>query len=118
MEYRKQSMATIECNGMDNDEIIDAGFTIEPSKVIVAPRIAECLVHVECELEWERSLSQDSDWHVFTGRVVHLAMDASAFELDPEKRMQVLSTMYNMRSTLNPLTGEAGPANLPVIGSL
>ena len=117
VEYRRQSMATIKFNGTDNDEIIDSGFTVEPSKVIAAPRIAECLISVECKLEWEKPLSRDSDWHVFTGRVVHMAMDASVFELDPQKRMHILSTMYNLRSTLNPITGEAGPGSLPVIGS-
>ena len=44
-------------------------------------------------------------------------MDDAAFELDPQERMQVLRTMYNVRSTLNPLTGEAGPSSLPVIGA-
>jgi flavin reductase (DIM6/NTAB) family NADH-FMN oxidoreductase RutF len=113
--YQEQSMATIEVNGMDNDEITDAGFTMEPCQVIGVPRIAECLINVECKLEWDRPLSPESNWHVFTGRVVHLAMDDSVSELDPEKRMQILSTMYNLRSTLNPITGEVGPGNLPVI---
>ena len=114
--YHKQSMATIEVNGIDNDEITDAGFTMESCQVIGAPRIAECLINVECKLEWDRALSPESDWHVFTGRVVHLAMDDSVFELDPQERMRVLSTMYKLRSTLNPTTGEAGPGHLPVIG--
>ena len=63
-----------------------------------------------------KSLFEGRDWHVFAGRVVHLAMDDAAFELDPQKRMQALRTMYNVRSTLNPLTGEGGPGSLPVIG--
>ena len=115
-DYHEQGMATIEYNSMDSDEIIDSGFTIEPSHVIQAPRIGECLVNVECKLEWERSLSRDSDWHTFAGRVVHLAMNEAVFELDPQRRMQTLSTMYNLRSTLNPLTGETGPSSLAAIG--
>ena len=112
-----QCMRTIENNGMENDEIVDSGFTVESSRRIQSPRIAECLINLECKLEWERSLFEGSDWHVFAGKVVHLAMDDVAFELDPQKRMQTLSTMYNLRSTLNPLTGEAGPRSLPVIGA-
>lgn len=107
---------TIELNSIENDEIVDAGFTVESPRVVRAPRIAECLINLECEREGERSLFQGGDWHVFAGRVVHLAMDDAAFELDPGKRMQALKTMYNLRSTLNPLTGEAGPSSLPVIG--
>ena len=80
------------------------------------PRIAEYPIHLECPLDWERSLFEGSDWHVFAGSVVHLAMEDAAFELDPQKRMQILGTMYTVRSTLNPLTGEGGPGSLPVIG--
>ena len=109
-------MKTIECNGPENDEILDSGFTVEPSRVVGAPRIAECLINLECKLEWERPLLEGGGWHVFAGRIVHVAMDDVALELDPEKRMQALRTMYNLRSTLNPLTGEAGPSSLPVIG--
>lgn len=115
-EHHAQCIQTIENNGMDNDEITDSGFTIEPSQVVDAPRIAECLINLECELEWEWPLSAESEWHVFAGRVVHLALNVAAFELDPERRMQTLSTMYNLRSTLDPLTGEAGPCSFPVIG--
>jgi flavin reductase (DIM6/NTAB) family NADH-FMN oxidoreductase RutF len=115
-DKQEQSMKTIECNGPENDEILDSGFTVEASRVVGAPRIAECLINLECKLEWERPLLEGCGWHVFAGRIVHVAMDDVALELDPEKRMQALRTMYNLRSTLNPLTGEAGPSGLPVIG--
>ena len=114
-DQHEKCMKTIEYNGIENDEIPDSGFTIEPSQVVQAPRIAECLINLECKLEWEKPLSEGSDWHIFAGRIVHLAMDDAAFELDPKKRMQTLRTMYNLRSTLNPLTGEAGPSSLPII---
>ena len=115
-DQQEQSMKTIECNGPENDEILDSGFTVEPSRVVGAPRIAECLINLECKLEWERPLLEGGGWHVFAGRIVHVAMDDVALELDPKKRMQTLRTMYNLRSTFNPLTGEAGPSSLPVIG--
>jgi len=117
-DQQEQCMKTIECNGPDNDEILDSGFTVEPSRVVTAPRIAECLINLECKLEWERPLLEGGGWHVFAGRIVHVAMDDAAFELDPKKRMQTLRTMYSLRSTLDPLTGEAGPSSLPVIGEL
>ncbi|UCC63176.1 MAG: flavin reductase [Anaerolineae bacterium] len=115
-DQRDQCMKTIENNGPENDEILDSGFTIEPSQVIQAPRISECPINLECRLAWERPLFDGSEWHVFAGRAVHLAMDDATFELDPQQRMQTLRTMYNLRSTLNPLTGETGPSSLPVIG--
>jgi hypothetical protein len=47
---------------------------------------------------------------------VHVAIDDAVFELDPRKRMKILKTMYNLRSTMNPLTGETGTDSLPIIG--
>jgi flavin reductase (DIM6/NTAB) family NADH-FMN oxidoreductase RutF len=116
-EYREQCMKTIEINGPENDEITDAGFTVEPASVIEAPRIAECLISLECKLKWQRPLFEGSRWHVFAGRVVHLAADDAAFELDPGKRLVRLDTMYNVRSTLDPLTGEAKPGGLALFGA-
>jgi flavin reductase (DIM6/NTAB) family NADH-FMN oxidoreductase RutF len=115
-EQKEQCMNTIKYNGPENDEILDSGFTIESSQIVKAPRIAECLISLECKLEWERSLHESGGWHVFAGRIVHVAMDDAVFELDPRKRMNILTTMYNLRSTMNPLTGETGPDSLPIIG--
>jgi flavin reductase (DIM6/NTAB) family NADH-FMN oxidoreductase RutF len=109
-------MATIENNGADVDEITASGFTIERPYSIQAPRIAECLINLECQMTWERPLSEESRWHVFAGKVVHLAMDDATFELESQARLQTLQTMYNLRSTLNPLTGKAGASGLPVLG--
>lgn len=114
-DQQGQCMRTIENNSMENDEIVDSGFTTEPARVVQVPRIAECPINLECRLEWDRSLLEGSDWHVFGGRVVHLGMDEAAFALEPQERLQALKTMYNLRSTLNPLTGEAGPSALPVL---
>ena len=115
-DQQEQCMKTIEYNGLESDEIVEAGFTVGTAQVVRAPRIAECLINLECKLEWDRSLFEGSEWHIFAGRVVHLAMDSAAFELDPQQRMQTLRTMYSMRASLNPLTGEAGPSSLPIIG--
>jgi len=109
---------TIACNSPDSDEIAESGFTLEVPRVVQAPRIAECAVNLECKLEWDHPLCEGSDWHVFTGKVVHLAMEELAFELDPAQRMKNLKTMYNMRATLNPQTGEIGQSLLPVIGEM
>jgi flavin reductase (DIM6/NTAB) family NADH-FMN oxidoreductase RutF len=111
-------MKTIECNATENDEITEAGFTLETPHKVRAPRIAECSVNLECKLEWERPLCTGSDWHLFTGKVVHLAVEDLACELDPLRRMKNLKTMYNLRSTLNPVTGETGGDGLPVIGGI
>lgn len=115
-DHVERCMKTIERNAPEDDEIVDAGFTVEPAQRVNAPRIAECPVNLECTLVWDRALGEGSGWHVFAGRVEHVAMDDAAFELDPAKRLKILRMMANVRSTLNPLTGEAGASGLPVIG--
>ena len=84
-----------------------------------APRIAECPVNLECRLEWHRPLYEDSRWHLFTGRVLHLAMDEAVMVPDPVERMQAMQLMYNVRSTVNPLTGEQyGPNTLGLLSKV
>lgn len=65
---------TIDCNGAETDEIAASGFTAEPSRVIGAPRIAECAISLECRLAWHRPLFDGGRWHLFAGEVVHAAI--------------------------------------------
>ena len=112
-QHDKQCFETIRLNLPDNDEITDSGFTLEAAKAVQAPRIAECPINPECRLEWHRPLYENSHWHLFAGRVLHLAMDEPAMVPDPAERMRTLGLMYNIRSTVHPLTGEQyGPNTL------
>lgn len=107
---RKQCFQTIRCNGPDNDEVTDAGLTVEPAVAITAPRIAECPIVLECRLSWHRSLSEGEDYNcLFVGRVVHVAMDESVMASDPGARLAAAQMMYNVQSPLNPLSLERGP---------
>ena len=116
LAYYRQCSETIWCNRPDNDEISEAGFTIEPAQVIQAPRIAECSVNLECRLEWHRPLYESSRWHLFTGRVLHVAMEEAMMVADPVERMRLMGLMYNVRSTVNPLTGEQyGPNTIGLL---
>ena len=118
-QHYRQCSETIWQNRSDNDEITDAGFTVELPKTVQAPRIAECLINLECCLEWHHPLYENSRWNLFAGRVSHLAMDESAMVPDPVERMQNMGLMYNGRSTVNPLTGEQyGPNTIAVLSKL
>ena len=117
--HYRQCSETIWRNGSDNDEITDAGFTVELPKSVQAPRIAECSVNLECHLEWHHPLYENSRWHLFAGRVLHLAMDESVMVPDPVERLRIMGLMYNVRSTVNPMTGEQhGPNTLGVLSKL
>ncbi|MFT3892021.1 MAG: flavin reductase [Anaerolineales bacterium] len=104
--YYHQCFETIRLNAQDNDEITNLGFTVEPPMNVRAPRIAECSVNLECRLEWHHPLYENSHWHLFAGRVIHLGMDEDAMAIDPVERMQAMMLMYNVRGTVNPMTGE------------
>jgi flavin reductase (DIM6/NTAB) family NADH-FMN oxidoreductase RutF len=115
----KKCFETIYVNEADNDEITDAGLTVEPSQVIQAPRIAECQISVECKLEWHRPLYEGNQWHLMAGRIVHVAMDEKALERDPAERMRNVRLMYNIRGTINPISGEIyGPNSLGLINEV
>ena len=118
-EHYPPCFETIYCNAPDNDEIAEAGFTVESAQTVQAPRIAECPVNLECRLEWNRPLYDDSRWHLFAGRVLHVAMDEAVMAPDLVARMQAMGLMYNVRSTVHPLTGEQyGPNTLGLLNKL
>ncbi len=116
VEQQAQCFETIRCNGPDNDEIADAGLTVEPAHAVQAPRVAERAINLECKLDWHRPLYEDSQWHLFVGHVLHVAMDETAMAVDPDQHLQALGLMYNVRGTVNPLSGEYyGPNTLGVL---
>jgi flavin reductase (DIM6/NTAB) family NADH-FMN oxidoreductase RutF len=117
-DYQK-CFETIHVNEAGNDEISEAGLTVEATQVIRAPRIAECQVNIECRLEWSRPLVENSQWHLMAGRVVHVAMDDQALAVDPAKKMTNMRLMYNIRGTINPISGEIyGPNSLGLISEV
>ncbi len=119
VKYHPQCSKTITMNGPDNDEIADAGLTAEPAQTVQTPRIAECAINLECKLAWHRPLIEGSCWHLFVGRVQHVAMDESAMAVAPEQRIANLGLMYNVRGTVNPLTGDYyGPNTLGLLSQV
>jgi flavin reductase (DIM6/NTAB) family NADH-FMN oxidoreductase RutF len=115
LAQQEQCSKTIQFNHIDNDEIADAGFTVESAQVIRSPRIAECPVNAECKLEWHRPLFEGSRERVCVGRIVHLAIDETVCVADPQQRLEALNSMYNVRSTLDPLTGETALGGLGIV---
>jgi flavin reductase (DIM6/NTAB) family NADH-FMN oxidoreductase RutF len=115
-QHYHQCFETIRLNEAENDEITESGFTVEPALTVRAPRIAECPVNLECRLEWHHPLYQDSPWHLFAGRVTHLAVDEAVMVPHPVERLRRMGLMHNIRSTVHPLTGEQyGPNTLGLL---
>jgi len=111
-----EGFETIHNNEYDVDEITKAGFTVEESKKVRAPRISECMINLECKLKWQHNLSENGSWHLFCGEIVHVAVDENVIIPDPVERMKKMQLMYNIRGTINPLNGvQYGPNTLGLI---
>ena len=118
-EHYVQSFETIHVNHPDNDEITDAGLSPEASKNVLAPRIAECPINLECKLEWHRPLYEGNSWVLIAGKVVHVAMDENVIATDPAERIKALNLMYNIRGTINPTNMEMyGPNSLGLLSEV
>lgn len=107
---------TIRNNNPESDELTDAGFTVEPSQTIKAPRIAECIVNLECRLEWDHPLYEGSNMHLFCGRITALAIDESLINCGTDERLRAINPSYLVQGQINPLTGQSlDPARLLTI---
>lgn len=97
---------TIANNADETDEITAVGLTVEPAKVVDAPRIKECFLNLECRLGWHRPLHEGSNWHhIFAGEVVHVAMDSDRVRSGVYRRCGPSGFIYNIHSPTDPVTG-------------
>jgi flavin reductase (DIM6/NTAB) family NADH-FMN oxidoreductase RutF len=119
VQHDSACFETVAKNGIDNDEICDAGFTLEEARTVSAPRIAECFFNLECRMEWTRPIYPESAWQVLLGRVLHAAVDEEVMIPEPKARAARMGLMYNMRSNINPLNGEYyGPNTLGLLNEI
>lgn len=117
-EIFNKCIATIANNGYDTDEITAAGLTVEPATVISAPRISECFLNLECELEWEHDLCAGSCHSVMCARVVNVCMDEQHYDAERLGRYGDMGYLYNIHSPHNPETGKAENTCIGTIGGL
>ncbi len=118
LDFKEECFKTIEHNQIDDDEIEQTGFSKESAISIYAPRIKECPISLECKLEWEKSLFENSSQKIICGKIVHFGVDKKVVNLDQKARIEKLKIMYNFRSQLNPLTGELTSGGISIIDKL
>lgn len=102
-------MNTIKNNGFETDEIAASGLTAEPSVRVNAPRIKECFLNMDCELEWERDLSEEGIHATVCLKVTGISMDDRRYNDNDLGRYGETGYLYNIRSQRNPETGEVSP---------
>ena len=118
-EWLHQACETIKHNGEETDELAASGLTAMPSKIIRVPAITESTVALECVLAWERPLADGSLWSLLCGEIAQIAIDDAVLAIEPEKRVAAMSLLYNIRGTVNPLTGDYhGPNTFGLLGDI
>lgn len=106
-DYLEECRKTIKDNNIASDEISAAGFTLEDSMAISAPRIKEGFLKLECEYQWEKELCESSHNITVCGKVKHLSIaEKFAKEMTKEKYGKD-SFMFNLHNPMNPFTGKS-----------
>ena len=109
---------TIKNNAGEDDEISKSGFTIEAAGEISAPRIKECFLAMECSLEWEKPVYENSTWVLLCGRVKHLAMEEDRLKAGIEGRYGPKGYFYNIHAPKNPVDGSEIKDSIGIIDVL
>ena len=118
-DYLDNFTATIQNKGAETDEIAASGFTAEASRAIQAPSIAESAVSLECKLVREIEIAPGSVWSLFIGDIAGIAIDEKVLATQPEQRVAAMGLPYNIRGTVNPLTGDYhGPNTYGLLGEI
>jgi flavin reductase (DIM6/NTAB) family NADH-FMN oxidoreductase RutF len=118
-DYYDACGETIKQNGEEIDEITVAGFTAEPSQVIIPPCMRQAFVSYECTLESCTDLSGAGVGAMIIGRVRHAAVDENHTGVDAICGEN--GFMLNIHSPKDPRTGignQSAVAKLQVVKRL
>lgn len=108
-------MSTIQNNFYDKDELALAGLSYQNGSKVNAPVAEDCFLNLECEVAWEKPLFEGSNHFVVCTRVVNVWFDEEHYNSEKLGRYGESGYLYNIRSTLNPETGEREPYRVAVI---
>ncbi len=111
----EECYATIKNNAETDNEIEKSGFTLERAITVNAPRINECFLNLECTLEWEKPLFENSKWILLCGRVKHLSIDQERVKSIENGRYGKNGYMYNIHSPINPIDGSEAESKIGYI---
>lgn len=108
-------MSTIQNNFYDKDELALAGLSYQKGSKVNAPVAEDCFLNLECEVAWEKQLFEGSNHFIVCTKVVNVWFDEGHYTVDGLGRYGESGYLYNIRSTLNPETGEREPYRVAVI---
>ena len=112
--YFEQCKKNIQENQDDSDEFAAGNFTVEPAKTVVAPRIKESFLSLECQLELEKDLSQKSIASLIIGKVTALAIEEN-FPSQMNTYYGENGFIFNIHQPRNPITGRGDLSGLGIL---
>lgn len=115
-DYYNALSETIKNNGLEDDEFVAGGFTVEASKTVAAPRIKEAFLSLECTLEKIDELP-DGSLLLIIGRVRQLAMQeeyAGSFDAKYGDN----GFMFHIHSPIDLQTGEGNNGGVSVCSDI
>ena len=104
-QFYDACMKTIHDNSDEADELAVGGFTPEEPVNILAPRIAESFLSLECTLESVTDLSGKGITSIVVGRVVSIAADED-YDKGLDEKYGPSGFMFNIHAPKNLMTGE------------
>ncbi|MBU7014205.1 MAG: flavin reductase family protein [Theionarchaea archaeon] len=102
-EIIEKAMETAKDYPEGVNELEKAGLTAIPSFAVGPPRIAECLVHLECREEWNKTYKDEI---IILGQVVSMSADEEFLEAQCEERYNMVRPLFPLGEWLYATLGE------------
>ena len=106
-QYFDACYQTVFHNEEDTDEIAAGGFTAEPGRCILSPRISESFLSLECVFQSQSDLSGQGILSLIIGKVVQAAVE-SEYLNGAEKKYGLEGFMYYLYDLNNFAEGDQG----------
>jgi len=91
----EEAWKTARAYDCGTDEIAESGLTSVDARVVRPPRIRECTLHLECELDWYRAVGE-AGMILFCGRIVAASGDREALAGDVERKLAYVRPVFVM----------------------
>lgn len=100
---------TVHHNAYEDDEIAASGLTAAKCVRIEAPRIAECGLHLECRVIWEKEIPESTKV-IIAGQIVYVTMEDALLDTDYRRKLSAFNTRMCYTQQIDPLNERASAA--------
>ncbi len=114
----EKCMNTIANNSYDLDELTASGLHYHNGSKIKAPIVDECFLNLECEVVWEKEISEGGIHVALCVKIVNVWMDEAHYNAGKCGRYGETGYLYNVHSPVNPETGQKDASTLGILNIL